>query len=122
MPYNLITGWFENPVREQRRHAAALRKQGHWNYLRHKPLVEWTPEELAEMFARYIGWSPEEILALSADEMIALVDILYQDPRDLSPLQMHHRYVRADSASPAVGEIVRLHDERRIRENREMFL
>lgn len=116
--YNLITGWAYNEVRDRRKWAKINRRNGAWNHLRHKLVVDWTPEELAEVFARYIGWAPDEILALSADELLALALLLNDDPRDLSPLEMHHRYVKADEASPAVGAIIREHDARRIRENR----
>ena len=70
--------------------------------------IEW-----AEVFAMYIDWAPGEILELSEIELEALEWILRQDPRDLSPLQLHRRWEQANAISPTVGQIVSAHDAKR---------
>ncbi len=116
MGYNLITGWAENESCELRYWAKINRRNGAWNYLWGKPLDQCTQMELAEVFTMYIGWVPEELLALSDKELEALVNILDIDPRTLSPLQLHQRYVAADAVSLVVGAIVREYDTRRFLE------
>ena len=82
-------------------------------------LGDLTLEELAEGIMRYIGWAPEEFLALQYDEMEGLTELMLFDPRKLSPLQLHQRYVEADAVSPTVGAMVRAFDARRTKETRD---
>jgi hypothetical protein len=105
-------------IKDLRWWADYYRKEGKWEYIWHGRVGDLTPMEAAEAFASYLGWAPEEILALTADELQGAADILDIDPRDLSPYKLHLRYREADAISDTVGAIVREHDARRIRENR----
>lgn len=105
-------------VHDLRWWADHYRKEGKWEYIWGRPGNEFTPMEAAEAFACFLGWAPEEILALSADELQGAADILDTDPRDLSPYKLHLRYKEADAISDTVGQLVREHDARRCRQRR----
>ena len=102
-------------VKDLRWWAEHYREEGKWEYIWHGRVGDLTPMEAAEAFACFIGWAPEEILALSEEELQGAADILDTSPVGLSPYKMHLRYTAADAVSDTVGALVREHDNRTLR-------
>lgn len=106
---------YPRTIRDLREWANCKRERGDWEYIWHRPAGSFTAMEAAEAFACFIGWAPEEILALSENELWGAISILEESPVELSPYKMHLRYEEADAISDAVGALVREHDARTLR-------